>query len=97
MVTVDRAAIFEELCRRNEIRKETGMKLLDMKAEYDHAVHVAEAARRRSIYKPHVEEVWNEILAKMRARFGPHWPSDLGGRLLFGALLRRILAERYGS
>jgi hypothetical protein len=67
-----------------------------MKAEYKHAIAVAEAARLRAIREPYQSQVRAEILNEMRAKYGPHWPSDSGGRWMLMGLVRKALADRYG-
>jgi hypothetical protein len=96
MEPIDRAAIFLNLCARNQIRREARLPLLDIKAEYDHAVAVAEAARLRAIREPYESQVRAEILNHYRAIYGSHWPSDSGGRWMLMGLARKALAERYG-
>jgi hypothetical protein len=96
MESVDKAAIFKELCCRNQIRREARLPLLDLRAEYNHAVIIAEAARLRAIREQYEPEVRNEIITQMREKHGPHWGKDLGGRYWLGELVRRTIAERYG-
>jgi hypothetical protein len=89
---VDRSAIFQNLCLRNQLRREAQLPLLDLKTEYDSAIRIAEAALRRAIGKQYEPQLRAEILDKMRACYGPLWPSDMGGRYLLGALLRKALS-----
>jgi len=96
MEQIDRAAIFLNLCVRQKIRREASLPLLDLKAEYDHWVIIAEAARRRAIRAQYEPEVRNEILSHMRAIHGATWPRDLGSRYYLGALVNRTIFERYG-
>jgi hypothetical protein len=96
MEQIDRAAIFLNLCFRRKIRREARLPLLDLKAEYRHAVTVAEAARLRAIRAQYEPEVRNEIITEMREKHGPYWGKDLGGRYWLGELVRRTIAERYG-
>ena len=96
MEQIDRAEIFRVLCVRQKIRREASLPLLDLKAEYDHAVIIAEAARQRVIRAQYEPEVRNEIITQMREKHGPHWGKDLGGRYWLGELVRRTIAERYG-
>jgi hypothetical protein len=93
---VDRSAIFQNLCLRNQLRKEAQLPLLDLRTEYVSAVKIAEAARRRAIGKQYEPQLRAEILDKMRARYGPLWPNDMGGRYLLASLLKKALLERYG-
>jgi len=95
MDQIDRASIFEELCRRNQIRREASLPLLDLKTEYSLAIAVAEAACRRfrQRYEPQVRA---EILAEMRGKYGRHWGNGWSGRLALGALVTRAFAKKYG-
>jgi hypothetical protein len=96
MEPVDKATIFKELCCRNQLRREARLPLLDLKAEYRHAVIIAEAKRLRAIRKPYEAQVRAEILNQYRAIYGPHWPSDSGGRWMLMGLMRKALSEQYG-
>ena len=96
MEQIDRAEIFRVLCVRQKIRREACLPLLDLKAEYDHAVAMAESARLRAIRAQYEPEVRNEIITQMREKHGPHWGKDLGGRYWLGELVRRTIAQRYG-
>jgi hypothetical protein len=93
---LDRLAIFQNLCLRNQLRREAQLPLLDLKTEYVLAVALAEARERRALRKQYEPQLRAEILDKMRARYGPLWPNDMGGRLWLGALVNKALAERYG-
>lgn len=96
MEPVDKAAIFKELCCRNQLRREARLPLLDLRAEYNHVVMIAEAARLRAIREPYVSQVRAEILDRMRAKYGPHWPSDSGGRWMLMGLVRKAVLDRFG-
>ncbi len=96
MEHIDRAAIFEDLCRRNQLRREAGLPLLELKSEYAFAIKLAEAAHRRAIRQQYIPELRDEILETMRRLHGPHWGKDLGGRYWLGALVSKALKERYG-
>ena len=96
MEKIDRSAIFLNLCFRQKIRREASLPLLDLKAEYDHSVIIAEAARQRAMRKQYVPQVRAEVLAEMRERYGPDWGNCWSGRLALGALVDKRLFERYG-
>ncbi len=96
MDQIDRSAIFLNLCARNQIRREARLPLLDLKAEYRQAIQFAEAKRLRAIRKPYEAQVRAEILNRYRAIYGPHWPSDSGGRWMLMGLMRKALSEQYG-
>jgi hypothetical protein len=53
MDRINRAAIFLNLCRRNQLRREARLPSLDIKAEYRHVIAVTEAARLRAIREPY--------------------------------------------
>ena len=89
MEPIDRAAIFLNLCVRQKIRREARLPLLDLKAEYHASIAAAEAARLRAIREPYESQVRAEILNEMRAIYGPHWPSDSGGRWMLMGLVRK--------
>jgi hypothetical protein len=96
MEPIDHSAIFLNLCRRNQIRREARLPLLDLKVEYRHEVIIAEAKRLRAIRKPYEAQVRAEILNHYRAIYGPHWPSDSGGRWMLMGLVRKAVLERFG-
>jgi hypothetical protein len=96
MEPIDRAAIFLNLCLRQKLRREAGIRLRDFKAEYHAAIQLAEAKRRRAMREPYEAQVRAEILDRMRQQYGPHWGKDLGGRYWLGELVRRAITERYG-
>jgi hypothetical protein len=70
--------------------------LLDLKAEFNLAIAVAEAAQRRAIRKQYEPQARAEILAKMRERYGSDWGNCWSGRLALGALVDKLLRDRYG-
>ena len=72
-----RAELFKTLCLRNQLRKDAGLPLISVRAEYKCAV---ERARRRDIYERYGAEVREELRAKMRGQYGSQWPRDLGSR-----------------
>jgi hypothetical protein len=96
MEPIDKASIFEELCRRNQLRREASLPLLDLRQEYRFAVAKAEAKRLRAIREPYVSQVRAEILNQYRAIYGTHWPSDSGGRWMLMGLVRKAVLERFG-
>ena len=96
MERIDRSAIFLNVCVRQKIRREARLPLLDLKSEYHAAIAMAEAAQQRALGEPYQSQVRAEILNEMRALYGPHWPSDSGGRWMLMGLVRKALAGRYG-
>jgi hypothetical protein len=96
MEHIDRAEIFRTLCLRQQARIAGGLKLLDMRQEFLNMVKVAEAAHRMSLRQQYVPEARAEVLERLRERYGPRFPGDLGGRYLLGKLTDKLIAERYG-
>ncbi len=96
MEHIDRTRIFSDLCARNKLRREAQLPLLNMKTEYSHEIAKANFAHRRALLEERRAEIKAEILEKMRARYGPYWPNDLGGRYWLGAMVERTLRQRFG-
>ncbi len=74
---VDRAAIFEEVLKRNALRREAHLPLLNVRATYEREVAGAlwRAHRTRNY-----EAVRAEVVARLRARFGKRWGGSAGAR-----------------
>jgi hypothetical protein len=88
---MDRAAIYSDLCRRNALRKEAKLPLLNVHAEYRRLVEVQ---RWAEIVEQHWEVVEAEILAEKR-RERSDWGISAGGRLALRLLTLKTLRERY--
>jgi hypothetical protein len=93
MDQIDRAAIFENLCQRQKVRRDAGLPLLDIKQEYEHEVKVA---YWKAIYERHGAQVRAELIAGQREKFGPDWGYSAGGWWWLNAMAQKVLAERYG-
>lgn len=89
---IDRAAIFSDLLRRNAIRREAKLPLLDVRQTYEREVERRlwiEYARQNSA------RVQAEVLGKQRAKYGPAYPVSGGGRLAVGCLVHKALREGF--
>lgn len=86
---VDRAAIFTSILHRQALRREAQLPLLNIRAEYEHAV---EQARWRAHVEEHGETIRAEVLAELRAKHGSQFGQSVGGlwaiQLLTGQKLR---------
>lgn len=89
---VDRAEYFTLICRRNALRREAGLPLLDVRREVE---HMASVAYWRAIYADHYASVEEEVLAELRAR-NPDWGDSAVGRLALRLLTAKRLRERFG-
>ncbi len=76
---VDLAAIFTELTRRNAARREAKLPLLDMRAEFDHAVEVATWREACEKHADDMARIKIEALAHLRRRHGDHFGYPVGG------------------
>jgi hypothetical protein len=90
---VDKAAIFTELTRRNAVRREANLPLLDIHAEFVHAVEVA-AWREASVkHADDMARIEQDVLIEMRARRGVAFPQSIGGHWIVRfEVTKRILA-----
>lgn len=72
----DRGAIFSDILRRQALRREAQLPLLNVRAEYERAV---EQARWRAHVETYGEAIRAQVLAELRAKNGPHFGSSVGG------------------
>jgi hypothetical protein len=89
---MDKAAIFTEATGRNALRRAHGLPLLNVRAEYDHAVAVAAQRDYQALCDEHADErevIRQEVLAEFRGRFGPGFGQTMGGRWAIGEVTRR--------
>jgi hypothetical protein len=90
---VDKAAIFAELTKRNAVRREAKLPLLDLRDEFEHAVSLA---LWDEAWEQHADEL-GQIRAEVTAEYG-HFQSTAGGMLLGSKFLERasIFLEQHG-
>jgi hypothetical protein len=99
---VDKAAIFNELTKRNALRRLHGLPVLDILAEFHHAVAVAAEGAYRDRCQEHSGErevIRQQVLAEYRERFGPDFGHSMGGRWAVGEMAKKrfaaFMADRY--
>jgi hypothetical protein len=91
---IDKAAIFTELTRRNAIRRQAQLPLLDMRDEFDRAV---EYARWKVVCEEHGDRVRREVITELSKTFGRE-PQSAGGRWAVNILtLKRLRALHQSS
>lgn len=72
----DRGAIFSDILRRQALRREAQLPLLDVRAEYERAV---ERVRWRTHVERYGEAVRAQVLAELRTKNGPQFGGSVGG------------------
>lgn len=103
---MDKAAIFAEVTRRNALRREYGLPLLDIPAEYLHSVALAQQRDFQAIYQQHAKHhagdraaIGEQVTAEHSARHGVDHAQSMAGRWAIGKLTRQrfvaYLAHRY--
>lgn len=87
----DCGAIFSNILRRQALRREAQLPLLDVRAEYERAV---EQARWRAHVETYGDAVRAQVLAELRAKNGPQFGYSIGGlwvvRLLAAKRIRQM-------
>jgi hypothetical protein len=95
---MDKSEIFTELTRRNAVRREAKLPLLDMRVEFDHAVEVTAWREACVKHADDIARIKHGALAEFRARRGADFPQSVGGQWMvrFEATKRilAMLAER---
>ncbi len=89
---IDRAEIFTALLRRQALRREARLPLLDIAFLYHQEV---EKALWRRYVELHHDRVRAEILAQQRVKFGNGWGYSAGGRWALNILTERALRASY--
>ncbi|UYW29495.1 hypothetical protein OKC48_13625 [Methylorubrum extorquens] len=90
----DRGAIFSEILRRQALRREAQLPLLDVRAEYERAV---EQAQWRAHAKTYREAVRAQVLAELRAKNGSQFGGSVGGRWAVRLLTEKRLQETFNG
>lgn len=89
---IDRGAIFSDLLRRQVLRREARLPLLDVRAEYHRAVE--QALWRRHVELNH-ERVRAAVLAQLRAKHGERFGGSWGGRMAVSLLAQQALQNSF--
>src|SRR3954471_24198007 len=92
---MDKVAIFAEITRRNALRREAGLPLLDVAVEHRHAVTLAERAEFRAICNQHSDlfgEIHAAVTQELRVERGnPLFGNCMGSRIM----IQKIAVERF--
>ena len=89
---IDRGAIFNMILKRQALRREAQLPLLDIHSEYHRAV---EQALWRQHVELHHDRVRADILAQQRARHGQGWGLSWGGQFGLSLLTHRALQASF--
>jgi hypothetical protein len=90
---VDKAAIFADLTKRNGVRRDAKLPLLDLRTEFERAVSLALWREGRERFDGEIPRIKQEILAELQQTRGPEFDEyrSAGARWLIGYKV----AERY--
>lgn len=80
---VDKAAIFTGLTKRNALRKEAGLPLLNLRDELAHEVALAAENEFAAVAEEHAGErlmIREQVEADLRQKHGPTFGHTMGGR-----------------
>jgi hypothetical protein len=90
---VDRAEIFSDLTKRNAIRRAAKLPPIDVRAEFDHAVAVAEWREACNRHVADIRRIKNEVIAELRSSRGQDFGHSVGGHWLINhAVTQRFIA-----
>ena len=93
---LDKAAIFTEITRRNALRREAGLPLLDVRQEFEHAVAVARWDEYRAACDAHADlraEIQAQVIEELQRSTGRDHRLSVGGRWLIAARTRERFEE----
>jgi hypothetical protein len=92
---VDKAAIFMELTIRNAVRRDAKLPLLDVRAEFNHAVSLALWKEGRERFDCEIPRIKQKVVAELQQTRGPEFDEyrSAGARWLVGYKV----AERYNA
>jgi len=89
---MDRVAVFNELTRRNALRKAANLPLLDLRTELalavEHTVHRV-YAEQCAKYEDDRRRIRADVLRELRVTRGHEFPASMGGRLMVGLMSDR--------
>jgi hypothetical protein len=90
---VDKSAIFEALTKRNAVRRDAKLPVLDIHAEFDHAVSVALWNEGVERFRDEMPRIKQQVLAELREQRGADFPQSVGGHWMVNyEVSRRFLA-----
>ncbi len=88
---MDKTAIFAELTRRNALRREAGLPLLDVRREFDDAVAIARWDEYQAVCDAQADlraAIQAEVVEELRRETGRDHRLSVGGRWLIAARTR---------
>ena len=88
---LDKAAIFTALTRRNTLRREAGLPLLDLRREFEHEVALARWNEYQAVCDAHADlraAIEAEVVEELRRKTGRDHRLSAGGRWLISHLTR---------
>ncbi len=89
-----RGAILSAILRRQALRREAQLPLLDVRAEYERAVT---QARWRAHVETYGEAIRAQVYAELRAKQGPHFRMSVGGMWAVRLLTAKRLRDGFGG
>ena len=96
---MDKTAILNEIIRRNALRHEHGLPLLDVETEFARLVSIERQREYRLTCDQHADE-YESIRRQVLAEYGADFANNMGGRWAIGHQTRvrftAYMAERYG-
>jgi hypothetical protein len=90
---IDKVAIFTELTRRNALRREAKLPLLDLRLEFTHAVEVATWREAREQHAREITRTCDQVEADFRQRHCPDGGLSVGGRWAINHEIMRPVIE----
>jgi len=90
----DRGTIFSNILRRQALRREAQLPLLNVRAEYERAV---EQARWQAHVETYGEAIHAQVLADLRAKNGPRFGGSVGGLWMVRLLTEKWLRKMFNS
>lgn len=88
----DRGSILSNILRRQALRREAQLPLLDVGAEYERAV---EQARWQAHVETYGDAVRAQVLAELRAKKGPRFGYSIGGLWVVRSLAAKRIREMF--
>lgn len=90
----DRGGILSAILRRQTLRREAQLPLLDVRAEYERAV---ERARWKAHVVKHGVTIRDQVVAELRAKHGPQFGGSVGGMWAVRLRTEKRLREMFSS
>src|SRR3569833_547859 len=82
---MDKAVHLADILRRNALRRQAQLPLLDVRTELAHACEAAQLHEYQAFQEAHrdvLDRIRADVLAELRQQHGPDFPNDIDSRLL---------------